>query len=92
MAVLSTGETLHFPVRTPLKQDFEPRAELFNQNGDLVGYGQLQFDNPELNGNARVMESISIKWIDTADRLYVVRRNSKGFFVLSVANLEISSK
>ena len=92
VAVLSTGEILHFPFRTPLKQDFEPRAELFNQNGDLVGYGQLQFDNPELNGNARVMESISIQWIDTADRLYLVRRNSKGFPVLSVANLEISSK
>ena len=91
VAVLSTGAILHFPVRTPLKQDFEPRAELFNQNGDLVGYGQLQFDNPELNGNARVMESISIKWIDTADRLYLVRRNGEGFFVLSVANLEISS-
>ncbi|MXX59427.1 MAG: 6-bladed beta-propeller [Rhodothermaceae bacterium] len=92
VAILSTGEILHFPVRTPLKQDFEPQAELFNQNGDLVGYGQLQFDNPELNGNARVMESISIKWIDAADRLYLVRRNSKGFFVLSVANLEISSE
>ena len=91
VAFLSTGEILHFPVRTPLKQDFEPQAELFNQNGDLVGYGQLQFDNPELNGNASVMESISIKWIDAADRLYLVRRNSKGFFVLSVANLEISS-
>ena len=92
VAILSTGEILHFPVRTPLKQDFEPQAELFNQNGDLVGYGQLQFDNPELNGNTRVMESIGIKWIDSADRLYLVRRNSKGFFVLSVANLEISSK
>ncbi|MDE2827386.1 MAG: 6-bladed beta-propeller [Bacteroidota bacterium] len=92
VAVLSTGEILHFPFRTPLKQDFEPRAELFNQNGDLVGYGQLQFDNPELNGNARVMESISIQWIDTADRLYLARKNGEGFFVLSVANLEISSK
>ena len=92
VAILSTGEILHFPVWAPLKQDFEPRAELFNQNGDLVGYGQLQFDNPELNGNARVMEYISIQWIDTTDGLYLVRRNSKGFFVLSVANLEISSK
>ena len=92
VAILSTGEILHFPVRTPLKQDFEPRVELFNQNGDLVGYGQLQFDNPELNGNTRVMESTQIQWIDTADHLYLVRRNSKGFFVLSVANLEISSK
>ena len=92
VTVLSTGAILHFPVRTPLKQDFEPRAELFSQNGDLVGYGQLQFDNPELNGNARVMESVSIKWIDTADRLYLVRRNGEGFFVLSVADLEISSK
>ena len=92
VAILSTGEILHFPVRTPLKQDFEPQAELFNQNGDLVGYGQLQFDNPELNGNARVMKSIRIMWIDSADRLYLVRRNGKGFGVLSVANLEISSK
>lgn len=92
VAILSTGEILHFPVRSPLKQDFEPRAELFNQNGDLVGYGQLQFDNPELNGNTRVMNSIRIKWIDSADRLYLVRRNSKGFGVLSVANLEIRSK
>ena len=92
VAILSTGEILHFPVRTPLKQDFEPRAELFNQNGDLVGYGQLQFDNPELNGNTRVMNSIRIKWIDSADRLYLVRSNSKGFGVLSVANLEIRSK
>ena len=92
VAILSTGEILHFPIRTPLKQDYEPRAELFNQNGDLVGYGRLQFDNPELNGNARVMESISIQWIDTADRLYLARRNDEGFFVLSVANLEISSK
>ena len=92
VAILSTGEILHFPVRMPLKQDFEPRAELFNQNGDLVGYGKLQFDNPELNGNARVMESIRIQWIDTADRLYLARKNGEGFFVLSVANLEISSK
>ena len=52
----------------------------------------LQFDNPELNGDVRVMESISIKWIDTADRLYLARKNGEGFFVLSVANLEISSK
>ena len=91
VAILSTGEILHFPLRTPLEQDFEPRAELFNQNGDLIGYGQLQFDNPELNGNARVMESISIQWIDADDRLYVARKNGEGFFVLSVANLEISS-
>ena len=91
VAILSTGEIVHFPVRTPLKRDYEPRAELFNQNGDLVGYGQLQFDNPALNGNTRVMESIRIKWIDSADRLYLVRRNSKGFSVLSVANLEIRS-
>ncbi|MCY3616016.1 MAG: 6-bladed beta-propeller [Bacteroidetes bacterium] len=92
VAIRSTGEILHFPRRTPLKQDFEPRAELFNQNGDLVGYGQLLFDNPELNGNARVMESIRIQWIDTADRLYLARKNGEGFFVLSVANLEISPK
>jgi hypothetical protein len=92
VAILSTGEILHFPFRAPLKQDREPRAELFNQKGDLVGYGQLQFDNPELNGNTRIMESINIQWIDTADRLYLARKNDEGFFVLSVANLEISSQ
>ena len=91
VVILSTGEILHFPVRTPLKKDFEPRAELFGQDGNLLGYGQLQFDDPELNRNVSVMESISIKWMDAADRLYVARSNKKGFFVLSVAKLEIRS-
>ena len=91
VVILSTGEILHFPLRTPLKKDFEPRAELFGQDGNLLGYGQLQFDDPELNRNVSVMESIRIMWIDASDRLYVARRNKKGFFVLSVAELEIDS-
>ena len=33
------------------------------------------------------MESISIQWIDAADRLYLARKNEEGFFVLSVAQL-----
>ena len=92
VVILSTGEILNFPVHTPLKKDFEPRAELFGQDGNLLGHGQLQFDDPELNGNVSVMESISIKWIDAADRLYVARMNKTGFVVLSVVELEIDSR
>ena len=35
VAILSTGEILHFPYRTPLKQDYEPRAELFKSEWGL---------------------------------------------------------
>lgn len=91
VVVLSTGEILHFPLRTPLKKEFEPQVELFGQEGHLLGFGRLQFDDPKLNDSARVMESISIQWIDAADRLYLARKNEEGFFVLSVAQLEIGS-
>lgn len=90
VVVLSTGEILHFPLRTPLRKDYELRAELFGQKGNLLGHGRLQFDDPELNGDARVMESISIRWIDAEDRLYLARKNEHGFAVLSVAELAFS--
>ncbi|MYF39976.1 MAG: hypothetical protein F4221_03860 [Rhodothermaceae bacterium] len=91
VAILSTGEILHFPQRMPLRKDFEPWVELFDQDGTLLGYGPLQFDDPELNGDAHVMESVRIQWIDADDRLYFARRNREGFFVLSIAELAISS-
>ena len=48
VAILSTGEILHFPVRTPLKQDFEPRAELFKE---CLIYAML-LANPVQNGSS----------------------------------------
>ena len=91
LAILSTGEILHFPFRTPLRKNFEPWVELFGRDGTLLGYGPLQFDDPELNGDARIMKSINIQWIDADDRLYIARTNREGFYVLSVARLEIGS-
>ena len=91
VAILSTGEILHFPRRTPLRKDFEPWVELFDQDGTLLGYGPLQFDDPDLNSDVRVMESVRIQWLDADDRLYIARRNREGFFVLSIAELAISS-
>ena len=87
---LSTGQILHFPLRTPLKEDFEPLVELYGEDGNLEAYGRLLFDDPELNGNARVMESVALQWVDATDHLFIARRNPGGFFVLSVAELEIS--
>ncbi|MDE2833739.1 MAG: 6-bladed beta-propeller [Bacteroidota bacterium] len=90
IGILSTGQILHFTLRTPPKEDFEPLVELYGQDGNLEAYGRLLFNNPELNGNARVMESIALQWMDAADRLFIARRNPDGFFVLSVAELEIT--
>ena len=90
IGILSTGQILHIPLRTPLKEDFEPLVELYGQDGNLEAYGRLLFDDPELNGNARVMESVALQWVDATDRLFIARRNPGGFFVLSVAELEIT--
>ncbi len=90
--ILSTGEILHFPLRTPLKKEFEPWVELFGQDGTLSGYGPLQFDDPELNSEVSIVNSVRIQSIDGNDRFYLARRNRKGFFVLSVARLEIDSR
>ncbi len=90
--ILRTGEILHFPIRTPLKRDFEPWVELFGRDGTLLGYGPLQFDDPELNGDQSIVESVRIQWKDADDRLYLARRNREGFVVLSVARLEIGSR
>ena len=90
IGILSTGHILNFTLWTPLKQDSEPFAELYGQDGILKAYGRLVFDDPELNGSAQVMDSISLQWIDAADRLYIARRNLDGSFTLSVAELEIT--
>ena len=90
IGILSTGQIVHFPLRTPLKEDFEPLVELYGKDGILQGFGQLQFDDPKLNNSTEVMESIDVKWIDSEDRIYLARRNPDGFFVLSVAELKIT--
>ena len=90
VGILSAGKILNFTLRDPLKDDSEPLVELYGQNGDLEAYGKLLFDDQELNNSAIVMDSISLQWIDSADRLYIARRNPDGFFVLSVAELVIA--
>ena len=92
IAILSTSEFVNFTMQTPLRGELGNKAELFDQDGSLQGYGPLQFDSLELNSNRRVMGSISILWTDGNDRVYLRRRNEQGYYVLSVAELEISSK
>ena len=90
IGILSTGQILHFVARTPLHKHFEPLVELYGQDGSLQAYGKLLFDDSELNENADIMKFVALQWIDAADRLYIARRNPDGFFVLSVAELEIT--
>ena len=91
IAILSTSEFVNFTKQTPLRGTGElgNKAELFDQDGSLQGYGPLQFDSQELNSNRRVMGSISILWTDGNDRVYLRRRNEQGYYVLSVAELVI---
>jgi len=90
IGILSTGQILHFVARTPLKEAFEPFAELYGQDGSLQAYGKLLFDDPELNGSDQVMKNVNLQWIDDDDRLFIAHRNPDGFFVLSIAELEIT--
>ena len=89
IAIRSTGEIVNLTRQTPLRKDQEYSAELFDPNGNLLGYGPLQFDDPRLNGNELVMSEIEFLWNDAADRTYIRRRNEHGFYVLSVAELVI---
>lgn len=89
IAILSTSEFVNFTMQTPLRGELGNKAELFDQDGGLQGYGPLQFDSLELNSNRRVMGSISILWTDGNDRVYLRRRNEQGYYVLSVAELVI---
>ena len=91
IAILSTSEFVNFTKQTPLRGRGElgNKAELFDQDGSLQGYGPLQFDSPELSSNRRVRDSISILWTDGNDRVYLRRRNEQGYYVLSVAELVI---
>jgi len=90
IGILSTGQILHFVARTPLKEAFEPFAELYGQDGSLEAFGKLLFDDPGLNGSDQVMKNVDLQWIDADDRIFIARRNPDGFFVLSVAELEIT--
>ena len=89
IAILSTSEFVNFTKQTPLGGELGNKAELFDQDGSLQGYGPLQFDSLELNSNRRVRDSISILWTDGNDRIYLRRRNEQGYYVLSVAELVI---
>ncbi len=90
IVILSTGDIVNFTMQTPLRKDPEQNAEVFNQDGTLLGHGPLQLDDPELNGNATIMRSIEILWKDADDRIYLRRSNADGFVVLSVAELVIN--
>jgi len=79
IGILSTGQILRYVARTPLKEAFEPFAELNGQDSSLQAYGKLLFDDPELNGSDQVMKFVALQWIDAADRLCIARRNLDGF-------------
>ena len=89
VVILANGEIVHFTKQTPLGDTGYTSAEMFSQDGTLVGYGPLQLDDPELDGNKRVKISISILWQDAAGRIYLRRENESGFYVLSVAELVV---
>ncbi len=91
VTILNTGEIVNFIHHVPLGEKVPKHTvELFDEDGTLLGYGPLQIDDTVLNGNARVKNSIEVLWKDAADRVYLRRRNERGFFVLSVAKLVIS--
>ncbi len=90
LVILANGEIVNFTMQTPLGDTGYTSAELFSQDGTLLGYGPLQLDDPELDGNKRVKTSISILWQDAAGRIYLRRENESGFYVLSVAELVVS--
>ena len=92
VAVLSTGEIVNYTRQTPLGESSKLQAELFDQNGSLVGYGPFQFADPELNESRRAMTEITILWTDVNDRVYLRRRNEQRYYVLSVAELEIGPR
>ncbi len=90
LVILANGEIVNFTMQTPLGDTGYTSAEMFSQDGTLLGYGPLQLDDPELGGNKRVKTSISILWQDAAGRIYLRRKNESGFYVLSVAELVVS--
>ena len=88
--VRNSGEIVHFVAHIPLRNATVMKAELFDQDGSLLGYGPLRLDDPELNTEESILNSVTILWNDSADRVYISRKNDQGFFVLSVAELVIS--
>ena len=91
LVFLASGEIVNFTMQTPLGEIGCPSAEMFSPDGALLGHGPLQFDDPELNDHRRIPMSISILWQDAAGRIYLRRENENGYYVLSVAELVISS-
>ena len=90
LVILANGEIVNFTKQTPLGDTGYTSAEMFSQDGTLLGYGPLQLDDPELDGDKRVKTSISILWQDAEGRIYLRRENESGFYVLSVAELVVS--
>lgn len=95
VVILGSGEIANFTMQVPLRRnlsdqmEFSQRVELFDQDGVLLGYGPLRFDDQRLNRSIEIMSTIEILWIDEDDRLYLRRQNQHGFYVLSVAELVI---
>ena len=89
---LPNGDLVHVTRQTPFGEIGSTSAEMFNREGTLIGYGPLQFDDPDLDDHRRVPISISILWQDEAGLVYVRRENTNGFNVLSVAELVISPR
>ena len=87
--LLSTGDVVNFTKQTPLRGEIRHQAELFDAAGNLMGYGSLRFDDPELNRNKTVMSELEVLWMDYNDQVYLRRPNEKGFYVLSFAKLTI---
>ena len=83
IAILNTGQIVNFMMETPPRRKFRRKAELFDQEGRLLGYGPLHFGGHE---------EFHILWKDVEDRLYLWRLADNGAMVLSVAELEISSR
>ncbi len=90
LVFLESGEIAHFTTQTPLGDIGYASAELYSQDGTLLGYGPLQLDDLGLDADKGVKTSISILWQDSAGRLYFRRENEHEFYVLSVAELVIS--
>lgn len=90
LIILEGGETINFTVQTPLGDTGYASAEMFSQDGTLLGYGLLRLDDPELDADKGVKTSISILWQDSEGRIYFRRKNKSDHYVLSVAELVVN--
>ncbi len=89
--ILRNGDIINFILKSPVKpsKPSELTAELFGQDGRLLGYGPVTFDDARLN-QREIGSSTMIMWKDVNDRFYIGRVNEQGFYVVSVMKLEMS--